>query len=131
MNKKMILTLVLILCMSIVFTGCQGKDLPEGIESKTFFKDLNKAYELLADSMADNTYYEEDISKIFDKMNKIEYKSKLNDYELLILESLNGSLDGIKKDLTTGERVIQSVTIKDIDWIMDTMSEYWTEQKEK
>jgi len=128
MKKKYILTLILVLCMSIVFTECQSNKLPDGIESKTFFKDLNKAYELLADSMADNTYYEEDISKIFDKMNKIEYKSKLNDYELLILESLNGSLDGIKKDLTTGERIIQSSTIKDIDWIFEVMNEYWIEQ---
>ena len=131
MNKKIVLLLILVLCMNVVFAGCQSNKLPDGIESKIFFKDLNKAYELLADSMADNTYYEEDINKIFDKMNKIEYKNKLNDYELLILESLNGSLDGIKKDLTTGERIIQSVTTKDIDWIMDTMSEYWTEQSEK
>ena len=131
MNKKIILLLILILCISIVFTGCQSNKLPDGIESKIFFKDLNKAYELLADSMADNTYYEEDINKIFDKMNKIEYKNKLNDYELLILESLNGSLDGIKKDLTTGERIIQSSTTKDIDWIFEIMSEYWTEQNEK
>lgn len=131
MNKKITLLLILVLCMNVVFAGCQSNKLPDGIESKIFFKDLNKAYELLADSMADNTYYEEDINKIFDKMNKIEYKNKLNDYELLILESLNGSLDGIKKDLTTGERIIQSVTTKDIDWIMDIMSEYWTEQSEK
>ena len=126
MNKK-ILLLVLILCISIVFMGCKPNDLPDEIENKTFFKDLNKAYELLLDSMADNTYYEEDINKIFDKMNKKDYRNKLNDYELLILETLNGSLDGIKEDLTTGEKTIQSATMKDIDWIIDMMSEYWTE----
>ena len=69
--------------------------------------------------MADKTYYEDDINKIFDKMNKIEYKNKLNDYELLILESLTNSLDGIKEDLTTGKKMIQSTTTKDIDWVFE------------
>lgn len=127
MNKKIILMLILVLCMSIVFVGCGSKELPDGIESKVFFKDLNTAYESLLDSMADKTYYEDDINKIFDKMNKIEYKNKLNDYELLILESLTNSLDDLKEDLTTGKKTIQSVTTKDIDWIFEMMSKYWNE----
>lgn len=40
MNKKMILTLVLILCMSIVFTGCKKKA-PEGFRQE-FYDDIVK-----------------------------------------------------------------------------------------
>lgn len=125
-NKKLILLLVLMLVMSGL-GGCSSNKLPEGIESKTFFKDLNKGYELLLDSMANNTYYEDDINKLFEKMNEVKYKEKLNVYEISIIESLNSNLDSIKKDLTTGKKVIQSTTLKDIEWVFEIMNNYWEE----
>ena len=125
-NRRLILLLILVLIMGIS-VGCSSNKLPEGIESKTFFKDLNKGYELLLDSMANNTYYEDDINKLFEKMNEVKYKEKLNIYEISIIESLNSNLDSIKKDLTTGKKVIQSTTLKDIEWVFEIMNNYWEE----
>lgn len=125
-NKRLILLLILVLIMGIL-VGCSNNKLPEGIENKTFFKDLNKGYELLLDSMANNTYYEDDINKLFEKMNETKYKEKLNVYEISIIESLNSNLDSIKKDLTTGKKVIQSTTLKDIEWVFEIMNNYWEE----
>lgn len=126
MNKKLVL-LIFVLCVSLLLTGC-SEELPEGIESRTFFNDLDRACELLLISMADNTYYEEEIGKIFGKMNEEKYKEKLNDYELLILETLNSNLNDIERDLTTGDRIITSITFEKIEWILDIMDEHWKKQ---
>lgn len=126
MNRRLILLLILVLAMSVL-GGCSNDKLPNGIESKKFFKDLNKGYELLLDSMANNTYYEDDINKLFGKMNETKYKEKLNVYEISIIESLNSNLDSIKKDLTTGKKVIQNTTLKDIEWVFEIMNSYWEE----
>lgn len=77
--------------------------------------------------MANNTYYEDDINKLFEKMNEAKYKEKLNVYEISIIESLNSNLDSIKKDLTTGKKVIQNTTLKDIEWVFEIMNNYWEE----
>lgn len=128
--NKIAFLIILMLCVSIILSGC-GEKLPDGIENKVFFKDLSKAYGLIARSMSDQIYYEDEINDIFSKMNKENYKVKLNDYELLILETLNSSLPDIKKDLTTGDCIIQSVTTNEFEWIIDMMSDYFKEKYSK
>ncbi len=131
MNIRKVIVLTLLICVVLlILSGC-GEKLPDGIENKTFFKDLSKAYGLIVRSMSDQTYYEDEINDIFSKMNKESYKIKLNDYELLILETLSNSLPDVKKDLTTGDRIIQSATTNEFKWILDMMSNHFKEKYNK
>ena len=118
-NKKLILLLVLALTMGVL-SGCSG-GLPEGIESKTFLKDMNKIYDLSIISMSEQTYYKDDINKILDGMNGEKYKEKLNDYELIMFELLLEVLIKVEEDLTTGKKMIQSTTLDEIKLIKEML----------
>lgn len=118
-SKKLILLLVLALTMGVL-SGCSG-GLPEGIESKTFLKDMNKIYDLSIISMSEQTYYKDDINKILDGMNGEKYKEKLNDYELIIFELLLEVLIKVEEDLTTGKKMIQSTTLDEIKLIKEML----------
>lgn len=118
MNKKLILIISLMLIVNIMLTGC-SETLPEGIENKGFYKDLGKARTLLIKSFSDKTYYENEIVELFEKMNKEDYKEDLNEYELLILETLNYNLDDIETELTTGNHTLSSLTHDNIEWILN------------
>lgn len=118
MSKKIVLMSFLILIMSTILIGCSA-NLPEGIENKGFYKDLGKSNTLLVKSFSDKTYYKDEINDIFNKMNKDDYKKSLNEYELLILETLNYNLEDIETELTTGNRTLSSLTHDNIEWILN------------
>lgn len=116
-NKKVILMIILVLMVGIL-GGC-SEELPEGIESNKFVKDVNEVYDFVLKSMSQEQYYKDDIDKILDKMKKEEYQEKLNDYELSIYELLSEVLVDVENDLTTGEQVIKGDTHDAIMSIMD------------
>ena len=115
-NKKLILMLVLVLIVGVL-SGCTNSDLPEGIENKTFLKDMNKLYVLADKSIADREYYKDDINKEIEKMDEVKYLEKLNDYEKSIYELTKETLIKVENDLTTGKKMIQSYTFEEIELI--------------
>lgn len=116
MNKRYFILVLLVLLILGLLSGC-GSNLPEGFENKKFLKDLDKISDLALKSMSEQKYYEDEINDRLDDM--IEYKEDLNDYEILILDSLIESLKKVKKDLTTGEKVVQSTTFEKIKTIRE------------
>lgn len=115
-NKKLILMLILVLTMGIL-SGCTNSNLPEGIENKTFLKDMNKLYILADKSIADREYYKDDINKEIEKMDEVKYLKKLNDYEKSLYELIKETLIKVENDLTTGKKMIQSYTFEEIELI--------------
>lgn len=115
-NKKLILMLILVLTMGIL-SGCTNSNLPEGIENKTFLKDMNKLYILADKSIADREYYKDDINKEIEKMDEVKYLKKLNDYEKSLYELIKETLIKVENDLTTSKKMIQSYTFEEIELI--------------
>ena len=120
-NKKLILMLVLVLIVGVL-SGCTNSDLPEGIENKTFLKDMNKLYVLADKSIADREYYKDDINKKIEKMDEVKYLEKLNDYEKSIYELTKEILIKVENDLTTGKKMIQSYTFEEIELIGEMLN---------
>lgn len=120
-NKRLILLLVLILSILLlligILGGCGKKNLPDGIESKTFLKDMDKLYDIVLKSESERKYYKEDIDKILDKMNEQKYQEKLNDYEIYIYALAKETLPKVESDLTTGEKMIQGYTFDEVESI--------------
>ena len=129
MNRKIDLLLVFVMIISIS-SGCSnGGNLPDGIENKKFFKDLSSTYGLILRSMGNSEYEEEKIAKSLTKLNNYVNDKKLNDYEILIVNTLNENIDNIKKDLTQGDKIITSKTLEEFQWLIDTMSSHFKNNK--
>lgn len=122
MNKKAnkrIFLLVLILCMSVIFTGCKDNTSNiEGVTTKKFQKDLNSLAKIIAKSASEQEYNEKEINEIVEKMNETSYKNKLTSQELVLLENLNESLKDLKIDLTTGEKIMDGYTFDNMKWFL-------------
>lgn len=119
MNKKIILMLILVLCVSIVFTGCgNAKVTFEGIESKKLTKDLTQLRSLVIDSIKDKEYKEDEINEILSKINDKKYQEKLNVTEILLINNINGCKEDIKYDLNNGNRLLTNATYEKINWLL-------------
>lgn len=105
MNKRIILILISILLITTLLTGCQKK-LPDGIENKNFYKDLDNLLATMVKSFQTKTYKQE-IDDILEKMNTEKYRDTLNNYELSILDTINETVPDIKNDLNTGNHTIK------------------------
>ncbi len=97
-HKRIAFSIILMLCVSIILGGC-GEKLPDGFENKTFLKDLDKIYHLMLQSMSNRIYDKDGINNILDRMNSEKYKNKLNNYELLFLDTLNEVAKKLEYDL--------------------------------
>ena len=120
-NKKLILMLILVLIVGVL-GGCDD-NLPDGIESKRFNKDMDSLLMVVVKSLSTKTYKEKDISKIIDKMNEKDYMDNLNNYEISIINTINDILPDIKKELSTGNHTIKSQTYERIKWIIDVFDD--------
>lgn len=119
-NKRLVLMLVAVLII-IALSGCSGK-LPDGIESKKFYKSVSKIYDASLKSMSERQYYKAEIESEVDSINTLKDNDKLNEYELLVFEKLVDVLDDVESDLTTGDKTIKSETldrIKSIKKLID------------
>lgn len=114
MNKKIIIILMCLILL-FVFTGCSAK-LPDGIENKVFYKDLDGLLATMVKSFQTKTYKQE-VDNILEKMNADKYKENLNDYELSILNAINEVIPDIKNDLNSDNHTIKSDTFNKIEWI--------------
>lgn len=97
-SNKIVSLMLIIFCITVMLSGC-GEKLPDGFENKTFLNDLDKIYHLMLQSMSNRIYDKDDINNILDKMNNEEYKNKLNNYELLFLDTLNEVAKKLEYDL--------------------------------
>ena len=119
MNKKMILMLILVLCVSIVFTGCgNAKVTFEGIGSKKLTKDLTQLRSLVIDSIKDKEYKEDEINEILSKINDKKYQEKLNTTEILLINHINEFKEDIRYDLSNGNKLLTSTTYEEINWLL-------------
>lgn len=126
-----ILLLTFVLIISIL-SGCKKEELPNGIENKAFFKDLEDFHSAIVQSMRNNTYYEEEIEAAREKINNAKYIDELNMYELSLLLGVNSDLSEFKEDVERGTGVINSTSIKEIEEMINIMSSYYEKKiKEK
>lgn len=120
MNKRRFIgVVVLILCVSMI-VGC-SKKLPEGIESRTFFNDLEKICNLIIDSWDDGKYNKDDIEEVANEMDKISYRLRLNEYELAILDSVINNLGNIEYDLKDGEGILDCETFDKMQLMLEVV----------
>lgn len=119
-NRRLILLIIVVLTMAIS-VGC-SKNLPEGIESKAFLKDMNNLYDVVDKSIANREYYKEDVDEIIKKMDDNKYLTKLNDYEIAIYELSKETLIKVQNDLTTGKKMIQSHTFDEVELIGEMLN---------
>lgn len=118
MNKIIFLLLVVVLVM-VCLAGCSEKELEfEGVTTRKFKKDLNELRMLIIISASEQEYNPE-IDDFMKKMNSTDYTKKLTMQEVVILETLNKSIDDLKHDLSTGEQTISSYTFDDLRWIIE------------
>ncbi len=129
MKRKLALLLVFVIMVGILGGCSNGGNLPDGIENKKFFKDLSSTYGLILRAMGDSEYEEEKIAKSLAKLNSYVNDKKLNDYEILIVNTLNENIDNIKRDLTQGDKTIKSKTLENVQWLIDTMSDHFKNNK--
>lgn len=103
MNKKMILMLMLILCMSITFVGCDKRievefpNTPEGCDEE-FWKESYTAYVVMKDAIDKDRDFTKDeekylkwynklsMNKLLDKVKNIDTNSNLNSYEKIVVD---------------------------------------------
>lgn len=123
-NRKLILILVLIVCMGVVVSSCNNKDVEfEGVKNKELTKDLTKLRDLIIESIKDSEYKEDKIEKILKKINGKEYQQELNNLEILLINDINTFKEDIKHDLNSGKKLITSSTYEKINWLLQATTE--------
>lgn len=117
-NKKRALLLVVVLVM-VCLAGCSEKELEfEGVTTRKFKKDLNELRMLIIISASEQEYNPE-IDDFIKKMNSTDYTKKLTMQEVVILETLNKSIDDLKHDLLSDGQTVSSYTFDDLRWIIE------------
>ena len=122
-NKRLILLLVLVLAIGTL-SGCGNKKIElEGVTSSKLTKDLTKLRYLILESLSEKEYKEEGIEKVLSKINDDSYQEKLNILEVQIIKDTNEDMKDLKKELTSGDRIITSATHEKINWLLQATTE--------
>lgn len=122
-NKRLILMLVLVLVIGVL-SGCDNKKIElEGVTSKKLTKDLTKLRYLILESLSEKEYKEEKIEEVLAKINDVNYQEKLNTLEVQIIKDTNEDMKDLKKELTSGDRIITSATHEKINWLLQATTE--------
>lgn len=130
-NRKLILLLVFVMIIGILGGCAESGELPDGIENKRFFKDFSSTYGTIMRSMRDHSYNEDKVNESLAKLNSYVDNKKLNDYEILIVNTLNENIGNIKNDLTQGDKTITTKTLDEFGWLIDSMSDYFKNKNNK
>lgn len=129
-NRILILMLVLVI-MTGILSGCGNNDLPEGIENRKFFKDFSEFYDIVIESMGNGDYNKAELDKSLDKLNKHVDSKKLNEYEELIVDTINTNILSIKEDLIQDNIAIKSEVMDEFRWVLELMSNYYQDKNNK
>ena len=110
------------MCIAVLIVGCRPKIELKGVENRRFHRDLVKLREILLECLREDEYREKEINEIMNKMNKYDYKKKLNSIEIVLLENLNDSLDDLKYDLSDEDNAIMTSTYNKLNWLLQLLT---------